>query len=144
MRKSRPDPDKLANELAGASAFFKRPTPTPAEQPPALPASEPATPSELTTDTRKRVPTATPEVKAKPATEAFDLNHQPTTKYTLMFTEDELEALDDAKTHLRRRHGLKVAKNDLVRCGLYHILASLDDPNQADPILDLLKSKKPL
>jgi len=49
MSKRRPDADKIANELAGASAFFRRPTPNDADTPPASPtppstAAEPAPP----------------------------------------------------------------------------------------------------
>ncbi len=42
MSKQRPDPDKIANELRGASSFFKRPTEPAAQEPP--PPGEATTP----------------------------------------------------------------------------------------------------
>ncbi len=44
MSKQRPNPDRLTNELAGASAFFKRPSPVPAEPPAVEPAQPEVTP----------------------------------------------------------------------------------------------------
>ncbi|MGH2535619.1 MAG: hypothetical protein ACRDJW_25460 [Thermomicrobiales bacterium] len=55
MTKQRPDPHKMANELAGASAFFKRPQAQPVPLP--APAEASSTPT---------VPTPTPTLPSEP------------------------------------------------------------------------------
>ena len=60
----------------------------------------------------------------KAATEAkgFDLNTTPYKNDTFVFTTEELEAIEDIKTELRRRLDLRATKNDIVRCGIHSIV----------------------
>lgn len=52
----------------------------------------------------------------------FDITQAAYRNNTFAFTDEELEALEDAKTELRRKHGLRVTKYDLIRGGLHCLL----------------------
>ena len=67
MSKQRPTPDKIANELAGASAFFKRPTPAPTESAPPQPPAVEATSSPPSTPVQIERPPCTPRTPVRPA-----------------------------------------------------------------------------
>ena len=54
----------------------------------------------------------------------FDLSEQPYRKATFLLTDEEFELLEDLKLALRRAHGMKTSKEDIVRCGI-HLLHSL-------------------
>jgi hypothetical protein len=52
----------------------------------------------------------------------FDITAVAYHSNTFAFTDEELEALEDVKTELRRRQDLRVSKYDLIRCGLHCLL----------------------
>jgi hypothetical protein len=52
----------------------------------------------------------------------FDLQETPLYKASFLFTQDELEALEDLKIELRRSYDQKVTKNDLIRSALHMLL----------------------
>ena len=59
----------------------------------------------------------------------FNLADSPTRKDSFLFTEQEFEALEDLKLELRRKHDVKVTKNDLARCAL-HLLVEDYETNR--------------
>jgi hypothetical protein len=62
---------------------------------------------------------APPTIDSKPR---FDLNETPLYKASFLFTQEELEALEDLKFELRRAYDNKVTKNDLIRSALHSLL----------------------
>jgi hypothetical protein len=75
-------------------------------------------------ETRKR---GTTEPRAAQAQESrlptrFDTAARADQKYTLAFTDEELEALEDLKLELRRRYDVRTTKTELVRCGLWDLI----------------------
>ncbi len=91
MSKQHPNPDRLTNELAGASAFFKRPTPAPAE-----PSVEPVQP-EVT-------PPPTPPVDA-PSTARTPVRpaRRQMIRHPFELYMDQLDALRNLAETQRRR-----------------------------------------
>jgi hypothetical protein len=105
---------KLDQQLFGPA----RPPVTSAESK----SSPPPTPPAQTTNTEARTasPARLQAVKAAPAAvPRFNLMDEPLRNATFVFTDDELEALEDLKLELRRELGKKVTKYDLVRAGLH-------------------------
>lgn len=86
---------------------------------PSSPASEPPAP---------KVPKPTPwrepsELKPVELSRSrFELAEVPLFKASYLFTQEELEALEDLKIALRRELDAKVTKNDLVRLALHLLL----------------------
>ncbi len=125
MSKQRPDPDKLANELAGASAFFRPATPNPPE--PHAPQVEPGTPStpepspqsDVTTSRRHDAPTS--PVTTSPSS-GFDLNRPTASRDSLRLSVDETKALDALRAALKWDYDLAVSKNDICRAALHWLL----------------------
>ena len=66
----------------------------------------------------KMLPTKAPTVPAP----RFDLREEPLYKASFVFTQGELEGLEDLKLELRREHDAKVTKNSLIRCALHMML----------------------
>jgi hypothetical protein len=52
----------------------------------------------------------------------YDLDELPLYKASFVFTQEELEALEDLKLELRRELDAKVTKNDLIRSALHMLL----------------------
>jgi hypothetical protein len=130
--------DDITNELKGSSLFFQRETPVP---------QSPDEPSEAE-NLRKRGNTEIniegTERGTAPSAEplVFDLNQTPDCKYTLAFTEAELEALDDLKVNLRKIHGLKAPKIDIIRLALHHLLADYQAQGETSIVVAGMKSRK--
>ncbi len=76
-----------------------------------------------TAETKATAPVAPPPLKTPKieigSGKRFDLKEEPLYKATFVFTQDELEALEDLKLELRRDLDKKVTKFDLVRTGLH-------------------------
>jgi hypothetical protein len=112
--------------------FAPAPSPPPDIEPPNP--SHPAAPSESPAPVQKR-PTPPPARKAlsptmeerKPETR-FKITDEPLYKGTFVFTQDELEALEDLKLELRRHLDQKVTKYDLMRAAL-HLLVEDHEAN---------------
>lgn len=49
----------------------------------------------------------------------FDLAEQPYRNDTFSFTDGELEAIEDIKIDLRRKHDIRATKNNLIRCAVH-------------------------
>ena len=99
MSKHRPDSDRLANELAGASAFFKRTPEKPAEPeptpiPPAAPVSPaPAVPAQEIEQAR---PPRTPRTPVRPTRRQM-------IRHPFELYMDQLDSLRDLADAQRRR-----------------------------------------
>lgn len=52
----------------------------------------------------------------------FELKEEPLYKASFLFTQGELEGLEDLKLELRREYDTKVTKNGLIRCALHMLL----------------------
>ena len=46
------------------------------------------------------------------------MEEKPVFKASFLYTEEEMELFEDLKLEMRRKHGLKVTKNDLARSGI--------------------------
>jgi hypothetical protein len=120
MSKDRPNPDKLANELAGASAFFRRPVQTEPEPP------DPVTPA---------APTSPPSV-------GFDLNLPTTSRDSLRLATDETKALDAIRAALKWDFDLSVSKNDICRAALHWLLEDFQAKGDKSQAVARLKRKQ--
>jgi hypothetical protein len=99
MSKHRPDSDRLANELAGASAFFKRssaqPTdPEPTPTPPVAPLS--TTPTVPVREIEQERPARTPRTPVRPARRQM-------IRHPFELYMDQLDSLRDLADAQRRR-----------------------------------------
>lgn len=128
MSKQRPDANKLANELLGASAFF-RPTAYPAEPVDETPSSSSpqvestrspeTTPiNDVVTSRRQSVTTSSPT----PDVAGFDINRPTASRDSLRLSLDETRALDELRTALKWDYDLSVTKNDICRVALHWLL----------------------
>jgi hypothetical protein len=133
MSKQRPDPDKMANELAGASSFFK---PRAASVPTERVASESpveTTPESVTS--RRRDVTTSPE-------EGFDINRETATHDTLRLATDESRALEELKSALKWDHDLTVSKNDICRAALHELIERYRRDGAGSPAVQRLHRKR--
>ncbi len=55
-------------------------------------------------------------------TEELVLSHPAERRFTLRISEAEYEALIDLETEIRRAHAIELTKNDIIRCGIQHIV----------------------
>jgi hypothetical protein len=62
-------------------------------------------------------------------------------KYTLAFTEEELEVIEDIKLDLRRRFGIKTSKVELVRCGLGELIEDFQKHGDQSRLVSRLKTQ---
>ena len=65
----------------------------------------------------------------------------PLWKGTFLFTQEELEALEDLKLDLRRKYDLKTTKNELARCALQGLLEDYYQRSGSSDVLRRLKKK---
>ncbi|MDP9359562.1 MAG: hypothetical protein M3R02_30600 [Chloroflexota bacterium] len=142
MSKQRPDPDKIANELSGASAFFRRtPQPEGTPQPEAAP-TKPETPEpqprpDVTTSTSHNVTPAAPT----PASEGFDINRETASHDTLRLAVDETRAVEELKSALKWDHDLTISKNDICRVALHALLEDYRAKGASSAAVKRLKQK---
>ncbi len=106
MSKQRPDSDKIANELRGASGFFKRPTlPEASETPATPPVAAPPPPAALS---------------APPAASARPLKRQ-MIRHPFELYMDQLDRLRDLAQEQRQR-GEAGSMSKMVRDAIDHLL----------------------
>ncbi len=148
MSKQRPDADKLANELMGASAFF-RPAPKPEQpEPPTPPISSPladaqpdpapAAPTDVTTS-RRHDTTTSPQ---NPGSDGFDLNRPTASRDSLRLSVDETKALEALRSALKWDYDLTVSKNDICRAALHALLEEFAAKGEKSDALKRLKRKQ--
>lgn len=118
-----PPPPAAGDHLAPAEA--------PTEPPPA---DSPAAPRKVDTYKPRNIGTKEPKKvgqaaapahsTAPTATPRFDFDLRPGRQANFVFTDEELDALEDVKRDARRTHGLATTKQDIVR---YAVLDLLED-----------------
>lgn len=151
MTKQRPDPDKMTNELSGASAFFRKHTPV--EEPtPSPPATEPAietpavsastTPEKPRASERHDVTTERRhDVRPLPSSPRLDIN-QPTTSHdTLRLSSDETRAMEELKSALKWEHDVTVSKNDICRAAIHELIEEYRAKGSSSAAVKRLKKK---
>jgi len=149
MSKQRPTPDKLSNELAGASAFF-RPAPRPVERPPETPepagststTSDPTQISDVTTSRRQSVTTSAPAASPSREMEGFDINRPTNSRDSLRLSLDETKALDELRQALKWDYDLTVSKNDICRAALHLLLEDWLAKGERSAAITRLKRKQ--
>lgn len=116
-------PGKLDQRLFNSGPPSPPPTadpvvPTKIEPPkkPAEPAASPAKPSSIAS-IQKPPRATTPRFDRK-----LDLKDEPLYKASYLYTQEELEMLEDLKLELRREYDTKVTKNQLIRSALHMLL----------------------
>jgi hypothetical protein len=164
-KKKRYDTDAIANELQRSAFFASVPPPSPPsasapqlpQEPPraATPVSEAGRVDSTTAvpqnpqprnhgnaETRPpSAPVAVPPVPPATTTFEFDPFARAEQKYTLQFTEPELEAIEDIKLDLRRRLGMKISKIDLVRCGLGELIEDYQQHGDESRLVQRLRTR---
>ncbi len=114
------------SEQTGAGKLDQRlftSEPSPAPTKPKLPTKTDQPKPEEKPTTVETEPKKAPMPKVPVAPPArFYLEEQPLYKASFLFTEEELEKLEDLKLELRREYDVKVTKNNLIRAGLHMLL----------------------
>lgn len=155
MSKQRPDANKLANELLGASAFF-RPSPKvedlPKHEEPVAPplasrqsAPEPPAPRDVTTSRRHGTMTSlgAPSKRGDAASPAqVDINTPTSSRDSLRLSTEETRALDDLRQTLKWDYDLSVSKNDICRAALHALIEEFRSKGDRSDTLKRLKRKQ--
>jgi hypothetical protein len=108
--------DSLTNELEQSAFFPSRQSPpgAPEVTPKAVVTAQISKGNHASTETRKRGNTESGSSSSQSPTPPlfhFNPGTKADQKYTLAFTEEELEIIEDIKLDLRRRFGIKTSKN---------------------------------
>jgi hypothetical protein len=137
----------LSKELEQSAFFPSRQSPTPITERSEEPAEpvEPTVKKHLSVETGNRVNTE-PRISSTPPSTPSAFHFTPGTKadqkYTLAFTEEELEIIEDIKLDLRRRFGIKTSKVELVRCGLGELIEDFQKHGDQSRLVSRLKTRK--
>lgn len=144
MTKQRPDGDRVANELMGASAFFKKAAPEPEVTP--LPIVPPVSPTPLPEPlpdadvvTSRRHDAVTSSASASPA---FNINRETSSRDSLRLATDETRAVEAMRSALKWDHDLAVSKNDICRVALHALLEDFTAKGDRSQAIHRLKPKK--
>ena len=109
-----PPPQKPASQLEVEPPKAIRQVKPPTTEPEKTPqAAQDQTPAMASSPTKKLSASPLPR---------FDLNDEPLHKASYLFTDHELEELEDLKLELHREYDQKVTKNDLIRSALHMLL----------------------
>ena len=141
---------KLTGESADAAPtgldqrLFSTPPPKSAPAEPDQQAAQPASPRPRAPSTPKPKPKKprTATTAAPTPDGAFDINTTPTEWEALRLTSPEVIALEDAWHELRRLLGRKLAKNDVLRCAVHHMVSEYAAHKQDSILSRMLKEKK--
>ena len=117
------------------------------DQPPVADAQTPRPPDPQTsrrpdvqTPRRQEQPPASLPAPTTPINE-LALSHPAERRFTLRISEAEYEALIDMETELRRTHDVELTKNDIIRCGIQHIVRDYRRTKQDSILLQEAKKK---
>jgi hypothetical protein len=92
------------------------------------------------------LPTAPPPVPAPalpPTDSVFDLTEPAYRNDTFVFTDAELEALEDMKLELRRKYDIaRATKQNLIRCALHMLLEDFQREKETCFAVKRLRSKR--
>ena len=70
------------------------------------------------------------------------MEEKPVFKASFLYTEQEMELFEDLKLGMRRKHGLKVTKNDIARAGI-RLVSEDYKKNQENSFLAKVSQAKP-
>jgi len=143
MSKQRPNPDKITNELRGASSFFRRDEPlSPAPVEPAEAAPPPVVNEDRSLIDDVMTARRHDVVTAPPPAPGFDINRETASHDTLRLAVDETRALDDLKAALKWDHDLAVSKNDICRIALHELIENFRAKGSASDAVKRLRKKQ--
>ncbi|MGI8485028.1 MAG: hypothetical protein ACR2OU_12290 [Thermomicrobiales bacterium] len=144
MSKHRPDGDRVANELMGASSFFKKTlpesivTPSPVVTPVVVaPTPEPLSNNSVVASRRRGV-VSSPTSDSR----AFDINRETSSRDSLRLATDETNAIEALRSALKCDHDLAVSKNDICRVALHALLEDFTAKGDRSQAIHRLKAKK--
>ena len=95
---------------------------------------------DVQTPRRQEQPPASLPAPTTPINE-LALSHPAERRFTLRISEAEYEALIDMETELRRTHDVELTKNDIIRCGIQHIVRDYRRTKQDSILLQKAKKK---
>jgi len=72
----------------------------------------------------------------------FDIANRADRQANFMFTDGELDALDDLKRDAKRRHGLPTTKQDLVRLAVIDLLNDYEAYGEESRIIQRLRNQR--
>ena len=97
-----------------------------------------ASPKPSQTAQRAAPPTATDDEAAAP----FDIELRADRQANFVFTEDELDALDDLKRDAKRKFDLRTTKQDLVRYAVIDLLTDYETNGEQSRVIAWLKRRR--
>jgi hypothetical protein len=71
----------------------------------------------------------------------FDIRDEAGERYTLAFTLEELEALEDLKRELRRRFGVKTQKYNIIRHALHELIEDFERNGEQSILIRRIRAK---
>ena len=155
------DQTPLGTGVGPDQRLFTRPEPEPAPPPEAAspatePAEEPAPPQAAAPPQPRKVGTKEPRnlgtgdgKKAGPAAPReepggpFDIGIRAGHQANFLFTDEELDALDDLKRDAKRRYGLHTTKQDLVRYAVIELLNDYLAHGETSRVIEWLRGRIP-
>ena len=133
--------DKPASPFAGIKLSEQTPLAAPGTdqrlftaQPPRQKAAVPTSGQPTNLPSKEPRKEGTKVLQQQESSTQFDINEVAYRNNTYSFTDEELDALEDAKIALRRHHGLNATKNNLIRLGI-HVLLEDYHANKANSIV---------
>lgn len=72
----------------------------------------------------------------------FDLNIAPYKNDTFIFTNEELYAIEDLKTELKRKLDLRTTKYDIVRCAIHCLIEDYRQHGEESHIVQRVRKKQ--
>jgi hypothetical protein len=72
---------------------------------------------------------------------SFDINNEALYKASYVFTQSELEALEDLKLELRRERDNKISKNDLVRAAVHMLVEDYKESGDSSYLIRKIRKK---
>lgn len=88
-----------------------------------------------------RLPATAPTTPAD-QTPRFDFEVRPGRQANFVFTDDELDAVEDLKRDARRKYGLTTTKQDIVRFAVIDLLADFEARGEASRFMRWLAQRK--
>jgi hypothetical protein len=137
---AKPGPDQRL--FAPAPPRREPPSPAPEhdDAEPAMPPL-PAQPRNLGTKEPRNL--GTPRRDSATTALRFDFDLRPGRQANFVFTDEELEALEDLKTAARRKHGVSTTKQDIVRFAVIDLLTDYDAHGEESRLVRWLKQRTP-
>lgn len=80
---------------------------------------------------------------ADPSAGPFDISVRPGHQANFLFTDEELDALDDLKRDAKRRYGFQTTKQDLVRYAVLDLLNDYLSAGDQSRVIQWLRRRRP-